>query len=103
MSQDGNGQSRSDEATTQTASILIGGVSIKLLTSSYPHLIESYKSRAFSTAIEVEHLKQTLLERELREDAAGSCRSKALEKTIEVEHLKEVLLEKTLRVVSAGS
>ena len=34
-------------------------------------------------------MKQILLERELRGDAAGSYRSRALEECIEVEHLKK--------------
>ena len=37
-----------------------------IFTSSYPHLMESYRSRALEEAIEAEHLKQILLEREPR-------------------------------------
>ena len=59
------------------------GVAVRgneLFTSNYPHLMESYRSRALEQAIKVEHLKQILLERELRGDAVRSYRIKALEK-----------------------
>ena len=56
--------------------------------------MESYGSGTLEETIEVEHLKQILLERLLREDAAGSYRSRALE---------EAMLERQLRSDAAGS
>ena len=48
-------------------------------------------------------MKQILLKRELRGDAAGGFRSTSLEETIGLDHMKEVLLERELRGGAAGS
>ena len=60
-------------------------------------------NRALEEAIEVEHLKKVLVEKEPRGDAAGNYRSRVLEGAIEVEHLKKVLLEREPRGDAAGS
>ena len=75
--------------------------------------MESYRSRALEEAVEVEHLQEVLLERELQREAVGSYRkqsawrsykSRALQggparkiaavkmqlEAIEVEHLKKL-------------